>query len=303
MSRGLPIGVAGLATSLTIASFFGDTWWILDLLANFRVQLAAVCLLVLLLVALAQSLPAAAIAAIGLFINAAAILPFYLGPVPSARTTLTVASFNLLSTNEEYEPVIEWIRDSGADVVFLHEGTEAWEEALDGADLPYEVVTTREPTFAFGTIALVPPGSEVVDHGFARTGHRAVEVVVNRITVIGIHPLAPISAGDAALRDRQLQWAAERARSRSGEAMVIGDFNVTPWSRAFRRYFTRAGMLDARLGHGPQATWRAGTIWQLPIDNAALTDRLGVRSSQVGPDLGSDHRPIIIEVGPRDYTG
>jgi endonuclease/exonuclease/phosphatase (EEP) superfamily protein YafD len=169
--------------------------------------------------------------------------------------------------------------------------------------VPYDIVTTREPHFAFGTIALVPPGSDVVNHGFARTDHRAVEVVINRVTVIGIHPLAPVNEVDATLRNDQLAWAADRARSRSGEAIIIGDFNATPWSHIFRTAFIDAGLFNALTGSGPEATWRAGSVWQLPIDNAVHTDRLGVVSREVGPDLGSDHRPIIIEIGPRDYSG
>ena len=303
MKKVIPIGLASVVTLTSAAAFFGDLWWALDLVANFRVQLAAISFVVLVLVAIWQSLPAAAIAAVGLLVNAAVILPLYATPFDSARTTLTVASFNLLSSNENHDGVIEWIREADADVVFLHEGTEAWEDALHGAGLTYDIVTTREPHFAFGTIALVPPGSVVTDHGFARTEHRAVEVEVNRITVIGIHPLAPVTAEDADLRNDQLRWAAERARSRAGEAIVIGDFNATPWSHAFRREFTNAGLLNSLAGSGPRGTWRVGTIWQLPIDNAVLTDRLGVVSHEVGPDLGSDHRPLLIEIGPRDFTG
>ena len=176
MKKVIPIGLASVVTLTSAAAFFGDLWWALDLVANFRVQLAAISFVVLVLVAIWQSLPAAAIAAVGLLVNAAVILPLYATPFDSARTTLTVASFNLLSSNENHDGVIEWIREADADVVFLHEGTEAWEDALHGAGLTYDIVTTREPHFAFGTIALVPPGSVVTDHGFARTEHRAVEV-------------------------------------------------------------------------------------------------------------------------------
>lgn len=302
MKRVLAVGLAAVVAAVSGAAFFGDFWWVLDLAANFRVQLAVISFVVLVLVALAQSLPASALAAVGLLLNTATVLPLYLPPVESARTTLTVASFNLLSSNEEYDAVISWVLDSDADVVFLHEGTEEWEEALALADLPYDMVTTRGPNFAFGTIALVPLGTVVTDHGFARTGRRAVEVVVNHITVIGVHPLAPVSEMTTELRDEQLIWAAERARSLPGEVMVIGDFNATPWSHVFRTAFTDAGLLNTQRGFGPQATWRVGSPWQLPIDNAVLTDRLGVVSRAVGPDLGSDHRPLLLKIGPRDFT-
>ena len=44
-------------------------------------------------------------------------------------------------------------------------------------------------------------------------------------------------------------------------------------------------------------TWRAASIFAIPIDQALGTAPLVITRRSVGPDLGSDHRPLNISVG------
>ena len=52
-------------------------------------------------------------------------------------------SFNLLSTNESYPDVIEYIQANRPDLVFLHEASRPWEVAMESAPLDYEVIRPR----------------------------------------------------------------------------------------------------------------------------------------------------------------
>lgn len=298
----LPITVGAITAVVAGLAWLGGLWWGFDLLANFRVQLAAGALLVLIVLALAGSLPGAGLAAAGFLLNAVAIAPLFLPAPEASRAEITVLSFNLLSSNDAYEEVIEFVIESEADVVFLHEGTQEWEDALAEAELPWEVVSTRAETFAFGTLALVPEGAEVIDHGFARTEPRAVEVRWGRYSLLGIHPLAPLSSGSAALRDEQLLFASDWARRTRDKAVIAGDFNSTPWTHAFRTLFAGDDFTNTQRGYGFEATWRAGSIWQLPIDHIVVTDDLTVVRREVGPDLGSDHLPVFASIGPRKLS-
>jgi len=299
MRTTIPIGLGLAAAVVVAASFLGGIWWGFDLLANFRVQMAAAALVLTVVLGLAGSLPGAGLAAVALLVNAAVIAPLFLPAPEASRSEVTVLSFNLLSSNDNYEEVFAYVVESGADIVFLHEGTEEWEAALAEADLPYEVVSTRAPTFAFGTIALVPEGAETTDYGFARTDPRAVEVRWDGYALLGIHPLAPVSEQSAELRDEQLAFAADWARRMRDPAIVAGDFNTTPWTHAFRTLFGTEKFTNTQRGYGFEATWRAGTIWQVPIDHIVVTSDLTVVDRTVGPAMGSDHLPVFAEIGPR----
>ncbi len=299
MRKAIPTAIGVAAVLFVGASFLGGLWWGFDLLANFRVQMAAGALGLIILLGLAESLPGAGLAAVAFLLNAAVIAPLFLPAPEASRSELTVLSFNLLSSNDNYDEVLEYIVESEADIVFLHEGTEEWEAAIAGADLPWEIVSTRAPEFAFGTIALVPEDAETIDFGFARTDPRAIEVRWDGFALLGIHPLAPVSEGSAALRDEQLAFAADWARRVRGPAIVAGDFNTTPWTHAFRSLFGGEDFTNTQRGYGFEATWRAGTIWQVPIDHIVVTSDLTVIEREVGPAMGSDHLPVFAEIGPR----
>jgi endonuclease/exonuclease/phosphatase (EEP) superfamily protein YafD len=289
----IPIAVA------SIAAFFGSLDWRLDLLANARVQLwwAGGALLVAALVS--RSRTAIVASAIVAVVNLAVVAPLYLPTAGEAAGEPTrVLTFNLRSTNERYDDVVAYIRETQPDVVFLHEGTERWEEALAGFHLPdYEVVSGRTPELIFGTIALVPPGTEVTNLGFGSRQGRALQVVVGGMSILGVHPLAPVSAEQSAIRDGQLdaygEWAAD-----AEEPVVVGDFNATPWTSAFRRLLGTGELRNSQRGYGVSPTWDVGRFWAVPIDHLVHGDGMVVTDRVVGPDLGSDHRPILVDLAP-----
>jgi endonuclease/exonuclease/phosphatase (EEP) superfamily protein YafD len=284
---------------LSVATFFGSLDWRLDLVANGRVQLWWVGGALAVLAILSRSRTAIASSAAVAVLNVAVVVPLYL---PAADATpagdaVRILSFNLLSTNTRYEDIVAYIRETDPDVVFLHEGTARWEDALATFHLPdYELVAGRTPELIFGTIALVPPGSSVVNLGFGSRQGRAIEVTVGDISVLGVHPLAPVSAAETALRDAQhaayAAWAEGRPR-----AVVVGDFNATPWTRPFRD-LTSAGLVNSQRGHGVAPTWEVGRFWAVPIDHLLHTPDLATVGRTVGPDLGSDHRPLLVDVVP-----
>ena len=88
---------------VSLAAFFGEWLWWLDVLANFRAQYAAALAVLGVLIMMSKwrriGYGVLAVAAINLLV----VLPLYVGsPGPSAAgsPSLRVMSFNLLSTND-----------------------------------------------------------------------------------------------------------------------------------------------------------------------------------------------------------
>src|SRR4029077_5177180 len=78
--------------------------------------------------------------------------------------------------------------------------------------------------------------------------------------------------------------------------ILMGDFNNTPWSDV-QTAFRAATGLD---NHGPMVTtWPAQlpTPLRVPIDSIFVGGGLTLRDLHAGPDLGSDHLPLIVEIG------
>jgi endonuclease/exonuclease/phosphatase (EEP) superfamily protein YafD len=114
--------------------------------------------------------------------------------------------------------------------------------------------------------------------------------------LIGTHPPPPGGREFAAERDRQLGQLAEHVALTQMPVLVVGDLNATPWSAGMRIATGRnLGFRSLRPPWTP--TWRAASIFAIPIDHALCTAPLVIVGRSVGPDVGSDHRSLNIAVG------
>jgi endonuclease/exonuclease/phosphatase (EEP) superfamily protein YafD len=115
--------------------------------------------------------------------------------------------------------------------------------------------------------------------------------------LIATHPLPPVSAENAVMRDEQLQSAGEFAVSLAAPTVLAGDLNTTSWSPCFQDLLAVSGLRDSRRGFGVQPTW-PGWLARLgiPIDHVLVSPEIRVVRRTVGPHIGSDHRPVVIDL-------
>ncbi len=297
---------------VSLAAFLGRWVWWLDVLANFRAQYV-VALAVLGLVIMMSRWKKTGYAVLGVaLVNLVVVLPLYIGSPAEASVgspSLRVMSFNLLSTNESYSDVIEYIDTIDPDLVFLHEASRPWEiaveSAVDASDLEFEVVKARSDDLIFGTLVLVRTEDvTAISYGFAYTAPRAVELSYTPegwsapVAVLGTHPLAPTDQERADLRDAQLGFAGDWAANQSGAFMVVGDFNSTPWSSPFRTLMGAADLENSQTGFGLQPSFpsTSNLLLRVPIDHLVHSPALEVTERQLGPPLGSDHFPLVVDL-------
>lgn len=301
----LAIPAVALALA-SLAAFFGRYVWWLDVLANFRLQylVALFVLGVALLFSRLRNLGFGILFVAA--INFALVAPLYLGSPGDSEIsapTIRVMSFNLLSNNEEYGEVVDFIEANQPDIVLLHEASLPWESAMQSSDLGYNVVRVRSDDLIFGTLIMMKHPAVITSFGFAETDPRAVEIAYRPdgfsedVMILSSHPLSPANEERASLRDAQLGFAADWASRQQGAHMVVGDFNATPWSWPFRRLIGQ-GLRNSQIGFGLQATFAANSnsLFRIPIDHLLYSEGLRVRNRRLGPALGSDHFPIIVDL-------
>jgi len=309
LARAPQILVVGLIAGTGLASVLGRggawVWW-LDLLAHFRIQYAA-----LLLISLAL---AAALRSRRLVIAAAALLVLELVPlahyaVPGDRSaagpSLRLAHFNVLSANREHAQVQAWVVETGAELVFLQEVTPRWAEVLAATPNHRLIeVVAREDNFGLAILTRDDAAVEIVEREqleFAGLPALAVQLRHHgrALAVLSLHTLPPLSAATSARRDAQLvaaaQWAATQ-RAAGAAAVILGDFNATPFSAALAP-LTAAGLQDSLSAGGllVAGSW-PDVIWPLriAIDHCWHDARLVTLDRTIGPALGSDHRPLQV---------
>ncbi len=301
---GMGLLTAGfLGTLATILAFFGSTSWIFDLLANFRFQLAIGLILVgaLYFVGFGRSV-AFLFVAVGL-VTAFLIAPLYLqNPAPAAgEESLRIVSFNVGAGRADTEELTTWVGDSDADLVFLLESTEDWVSAMPTSDIGYSISNEipEDRHYGISVLGRDTANVEQLRLGVTRDPVMRVETTLagQTIAVYAVHPRPPDSEAKSEARDSLFTELAERVAGETMPVIVIGDFNASPWSYAFREFTAETDLINSQNGYGLSATWPTGfPLVLVPLDHMLHSDGLTTVGREVGPDLGSDHLPLTVEV-------
>jgi endonuclease/exonuclease/phosphatase (EEP) superfamily protein YafD len=294
-----------LALAGTIAGFLGGLWWPLDLAANFRPHYALVLAAAGAVFAWGKAWKTTAVAVIGLVVNTVLVAPLYLGsPAPRAldSPTLKILAFNVTRQNDRFDEVLQLFEESNADLIFIFEGGPGWEEAINRADLSYDLSPGLRTAFGFGNAMLVRKGLEVEIQG-VRVGPQTPQprqldmVLAGRpLRILAVHPPSPTSREKTRTRDEQLEAVAEWVEAQDRAVIVVGDLNTSPWSGAFRP-LAASPLINSQKGFGLQATWPAfmGPLG-VPIDHLLHSEDLTTVRREIGPGLGSEHRAVFVDV-------
>jgi endonuclease/exonuclease/phosphatase (EEP) superfamily protein YafD len=296
-----------LAGVCTLTGFAGRFGWLFDLTSHFRVQYGGgLALLAILCLAWKKFRPAAAygsLALANLAVVASCLRSVPDHPAPGGRS-MRVALVNVHTANERFDLVRQFILNSQPDVIVLEEVDDRWLTELAGlrASLPHQLNAPRDDNFGVALFSRWPlHESRVVCLGEADVPSIAARVAVGArlVTVLATHPLPPSSPRYAGLRDEQLVAVSEFVADRDGPAILLGDLNATPWSHAFRRLLRESGLQDSSRGRGLHATWPA-QLWllRIPIDHCLVSSGVQVVSKHLGPQVGSDHLPLVVELRP-----
>jgi endonuclease/exonuclease/phosphatase (EEP) superfamily protein YafD len=115
-------------------------------------------------------------------------------------------------------------------------------------------------------------------------------------TLIGVHAPWPNGSELSENRNQEFRALARFAAERSGNVVVLGDLNCTSWSAHFGELLQTGDLRDGRLGFGLRPTWPVA-FWPLAIsiDHCLVSRNLSVIRHEVGPDIGSDHYPLVVE--------
>lgn len=299
----LPVVLLALGAAITLASFGGALSFWLELLSHFRAQYALGFLLLAALLAALKKWPLVVGALVLCGAHAALVLPVYSSgtTAKAAGARLRIVYLNVHTGNLEHDRVLAFVQEQSADVVLLVEVDDTWMSSLEPLR---EMYPTRiaQPRFDNFGIALF---SKLAVEGNIETlgGPDAPPTIVARhpassLTLIGTHPVPPIDAAFASRRNRQLDALAARAVGLEGPVVLVGDLNMTPWSPHFTSLLERSRLRDSRVGFGVHSSWPAPlpSFLRIPIDHCLVSPSVAVTSRHIGPSLGSDHLPLVVEV-------
>jgi endonuclease/exonuclease/phosphatase (EEP) superfamily protein YafD len=296
-SAGAALAAVGLALAMLPPSS-----WVSELADPWRLHLAAV------LAVCALGLGRPPLTATALVVAAAVSIPplasrfrapFGATAAAAGERTLSLVTFNLEHDNPHKAEAVAWLSAVDADVIVLEEVDPAWAAALQGvAGRPHRAVFPQDGHFGVALLSDVPIRDAVTRSTGAIPTTTLVAAVGDEhdpLRLLVTHTMPPIAPEHAEERARDLADVAALVGPGPRRTVLAGDLNAPPWAPVLRELLATTGLVDSGRGFGLQPTWPAPLApVGIPIDHVLVSPDVAVVEREVGPDLGSDHRPVRV---------
>ncbi len=295
--------LAGLIAGMTALAFAdrldlgGRPGWVFDLLSHWPRHLALAGIIIGAIAIWHRMHGAGVLALAAGAINLALIIGVgghaVPQPAPKDARLIRIVSANVHRSMPALEKLANLARDYNADIIAAYEVPDELKpedmarlfSALPTHILPSERANgwplIRRSMLAARDIRVGPTQMFDGSHGVIISG------TLNGVQIVTVHPPSPGHSG--LMHDRDQQLAAAGASIDTARPFIIaGDFNSTPWGRAYASVpGMRAG--DPRFeGTFPAMLGPLG----LPIDHIKFGGLI-LTGYRTGPDIGSDHLPLF----------
>jgi endonuclease/exonuclease/phosphatase (EEP) superfamily protein YafD len=303
----LVTSLVALALIHPVATILARFDWRADVLTHFTVPALAVTLAVA--AGLIRRHPRIALALLCLALWQGVPLWRYSGSNPvradeRAAARLRLLVVNVLTENTRYADVMALIQRERPDIIGLIEVTPAWIAALAEARAAYRFgvdspagldglgLWFRERPERIDPPQRPLPGGSPFIHAELRFAGRMRHLWLVHPTMPFVRKNLPELPGLGAIVGRT-----------PGSRIVIGDLNTTEGSPWFGDFIRATGLRDTRLGFGRQPSWPADMPYRITLEHALVSADLAVVARRLGPDIGSDHFPLIVELAPAEGEG
>ncbi|WP_444996529.1 endonuclease/exonuclease/phosphatase family protein [Aliikangiella sp. IMCC44359] len=309
-TRSFPlIGVIELFSILTVIlsliSLFPSFHWFLELTVHFKLQYLIASIIFFPIFVYARKKLAMIALGLCVCINAYFIIGLYL-PQSSTEThnskTLKLMFLNLLSTNSDYSKLVELIKQESPDIFIAQEVNDKWQEQLKQLteNYPYQFIIPRLDNFGIAILSKEPlTNTQQINWGNAGVPSLITHLHLNKqpIKIVSSHLLPPGGKQYYQLRNQQAEEMVKALLPINEPLILVGDLNMTMWSNNYHIFESNNAMYNARKGFGILATWPAiFSNFGIPIDHILLSNHFSVTNIYTGPNVGSDHLPLIAEI-------
>ncbi|MHA7777060.1 endonuclease/exonuclease/phosphatase family protein [Roseibium sp. M-1] len=251
-----------------------------------------------------------------------------LGPVAAGDRPLKVISINIEHLFLGDKVLASFLEKEQPDVVVIEEtlwylqerrwerfglpvggaGENGFPQYLKVGDLGGLAVYSRFPIIGEESRIIkgdVPPGTNVYFDGDRELMSLTLDTGAAPFHLLVIHPDSPRSKARWQNKQRyfdEVDAVIDGLKAENGDnILAIGDWNSSPWSARFQETLSRNGLKTAYPGGWPQTTrfffnYRLHWILGAPVDQFAVSKDLQVVNVSLGPDVGSDHLPLIVEL-------
>lgn len=224
---------------------------------------------------------------------------------PPAAPLLRLVSANVAHFNPDHDRVLTALAACDADVIALVEVTGACRDRLRQLDATHpHAVDSCDLSEKYGVLVRARWPLTVLSRGGGRDAaprHVSVRLQMPAATLdlMAIHLTNPIRRSHTHRIPRELAEVIAHARQASPDLVLCGDCNAAGWSSWLRQLESATSLRNTRRLL-PSWPVRLPPFLRLPIDHVWARGRAAVLGTRLGPETGSDHFPLLAEIGWRD---
>lgn len=290
----------GVTVLVQLAGFLQVLHPLFDSISHFRLHLTIVLMLGSLGLLPFRHWRLAAISVATGLVGLAGLWPALVLPPFESEASVSrgfvLLQFNTLYDNAAPELIIAQVQNLRPDVITLQEVSSATSKILEllTKDYPYRILCPFNSIKGVAVLSKSPSLSQgcVKGEGLAWL---EIQAHGRKVTVASLHLRWPFPYGQARQVSRLLPTLAAVTRP----VFLAGDFNAAPWSHAVARIATAT---DTQVADGLRLSFEITPLgmgpWPiLPIDQVLMPRDVTAYSVRTGNYAGSDHLPVIAELG------
>ncbi len=232
------------------------------------------------------------------------IAPWYFGESEKGTPSLYILASNIKGTNTNTQAIQEMIGQEDADIVALLESTYFHQEKLVSLEEVYPFTFSHSLGGGSGFLLYSKFPLTNIEAPLNDLSH-VVSVVVTVETPDGVfdlaavHPSRPGPRHGGSFRDYHLLQITKLLKTRSENAVVIGDLNTSMWTHGYSLFEQENHLHNTRRGRGIMPTWGMnilGPLFSIPIDHCFVRGELHCVTFETVSLAGSDHLAIVVGI-------
>lgn len=291
---------------LSVVTLFDQYHYYLELFSHFRAQYLIASIIFAVLLLSFKNYKYSFVLSLVVLLNSIYIVPWYLSGdsnvFGSGAADITLLHSNVHTQNDEFAAFVDLVLEENPDIFIVQEISQRWLAEINELEkvYTYKYAIPREDNFGIAIYSKYPYES-VQDVYLGGSGLPSIVATViisgQRVTIITTHPLPPVNNNSYVSRNTQIIEITEASKDHQGPLIIIGDLNVTMWSKDYETLEVGSNLTNARRGFGVLPTWPTTLpMFMIPIDHCLVSSHFLVQDIRVGEDIGSDHLPLIVKL-------
>ena len=224
--------------------------------------------------------------------------------IEEATPLLRIVSANLLYENLDFDRTLRGLVALDADVLVLCEVTPEMRRRLRRLATSHpHALDTCAPENVYGILILSRFPLTLRSAGVGEDPtprHIAADLSIgtDAISLVAIHPTNPMRFSRAHRIPAEFDAVADLCRTAPSDLVLIGDCNAAGWSSYLRALERAAGLANDGKMRPSWPIWLPPLV-RLPLDHVWVRGRVALLKAGLGPRFGSDHLPLVAEIGFR----